>query len=88
MATAASLYALHEASNGTPDRINTKMIAVGLMQTPAGDGSSMTAGPSYEYVDSVKARPHESVPTTGGERLQCELVNVFTYASNRLSIFG
>jgi hypothetical protein len=55
MATAASLYALHEASNGTPDRINTaiglmyelKMIAVGLMQTPAGDGSTMTAGPSY-----------------------------------------
>jgi hypothetical protein len=36
-----------------------KMIAV---QTPAGDGSNMTAGPSYEYVDSVKARPHESGP--------------------------
>ena len=32
-----------------------KMIAVSLMQTPAGDGSGMTAGPSFEYVGAMSA---------------------------------
>lgn len=55
------LNALHAAFNGEPSRINVaiglmyelKMIAVSLMQTPAGDGSTMTAGPSFEYVGAV-----------------------------------
>jgi hypothetical protein len=55
------LNALHTAFNGEPDRINTaiglmyelKMLAVSLMQTSLDDGSGMTAGPSYEYVDRL-----------------------------------
>jgi hypothetical protein len=55
------LNALHQAFNGAPDRIDAaiglmyelRMIAVGLMQTPVGDGSPQTAGPSYEYVDTA-----------------------------------
>jgi hypothetical protein len=55
------LNALHTAFNGAPTRINTaiglmyelKMIAVSLMQTPAGDGSKATAGPSFEYVGAL-----------------------------------
>jgi Ferritin-like len=55
------LNALHTAFNGEPTRINTaiglmyelKMIAVGLMQTPAGDGSKATAGPSFEYIGAL-----------------------------------
>jgi hypothetical protein len=57
------LNALHAAFNGRPEQINTaiglmyelKMIAVSLMQTPVGDGSNMTAGPSYEYIDAAQA---------------------------------
>jgi hypothetical protein len=57
------LNALHVAFNGQPAQINTaiglmyelKMIAVSLMQTPLGDGSNMTAGPSFEYIDAVQA---------------------------------
>lgn len=57
------LNALHIAFNGQPAQINTaiglmyglKMIAVSLMQTPLGDGSNMTAGPSFEYIDAVQA---------------------------------
>lgn len=53
------LNALHTAFNGTPDNINVaiglmyelKMLAVSLMQTEADDGTNMTAGPSYVYVD-------------------------------------
>jgi disulfide oxidoreductase YuzD len=54
------LNALHTAFNGHPDKIDAaiglmyelKMIAVSLMQTPAGDGSNATAGPSYEYIEA------------------------------------
>jgi hypothetical protein len=57
------LNALHVAFNGEPARIRAaiglmyelKMIAVSLMQTPVATGSSMTAGPSYEYVDAMSA---------------------------------
>lgn len=53
------LNALHTAFNGKPGRINAaiglmyalKMEAVALMQTPIGDGSGQTAGPSFEYVE-------------------------------------
>jgi hypothetical protein len=56
------LNALHIAFNGQPDRIKVaiglmyelKMIAVSLMQTPIGDGSNATAGPSYQYVEQVQ----------------------------------
>lgn len=52
------LNVLHVAFNGEPAMINTalglmyelKMIAVSLMQTPIGNGSNATAGPSFEYV--------------------------------------
>ena len=55
------LNALHTAFNGQPARIDVaigcmyelKMIAVSLMQTPIGDGSKMTAGPSFEYIGAV-----------------------------------
>jgi hypothetical protein len=57
------LNALHTAFNGQPAQIETaiglmyslKMIAVSLMQTPLGDGSNMTVGPSFEYIDAVQA---------------------------------
>jgi hypothetical protein len=57
------LNALHTAFNGQPDWINVaiglmyefKMIAVSLMQTPAGDGSKMTAGPTFEYIEAAQA---------------------------------
>jgi hypothetical protein len=55
------LNALHTAFNGQPGKIDVaiglmyelKMIAVSLMQTPVGDGSHLTAGPSYEYIDAI-----------------------------------
>jgi hypothetical protein len=55
------LNVLHAAFNGEPAKINTaiglmyelKMIAVSLMQTPIGDGSKTTAGPSFEYIDAL-----------------------------------
>jgi hypothetical protein len=58
LAYSSLLNALHTAFNGEPAKINVaiglmyelKMIAVSLMQTPAGDGSDRTAGPSYEYI--------------------------------------
>ena len=57
------LNTLHIAFNGQPAHINTaiglmyelKMIAVSLMRTPLCDGSNMTAGPSFEYIDAVQA---------------------------------
>jgi hypothetical protein len=57
------LNALHTAFNGEPAKINTaiglmyelKMIAVSLMQTPVGDGSKTTAGPSFEYIEALSA---------------------------------
>lgn len=57
------LNVLHAAFNGEPAKIDTaiglmyelKMIAVSLMQTPAGDGSKMTAGPSFEYIGALSA---------------------------------
>lgn len=57
------LNALHTAFNGQPAQMKTaiglmyelKMIAVSLMQTPLGDGSNMTAGPSFEYIDAIQA---------------------------------
>jgi hypothetical protein len=63
LAYSALLNALHTAFNGQPDRINVaiglmyelKMIAVSLMQTPAGDGSKMTAGPTFEYIEAAQA---------------------------------
>ena len=55
------LNALHSAFNGQPAKIDVaiglmyelKMIAVSLMQTPAGDDSTMTAGPSFEYIGAL-----------------------------------
>ena len=55
------LNALHAAFNGEPAKIDVaiglmyslKMIAVSLMQTPAGDGSNLTAGPSFEYIGAL-----------------------------------
>ena len=63
LAYSSLLNALHTAFNGQPDRINVaiglmyelKMIAVSLMQTPAGDGSKMTAGPTFEYIEAAQA---------------------------------
>jgi hypothetical protein len=57
------LNVLHDAFNGQPARIKgaiglmyeLKMVAVSLMQTPAAQGSAMTAGPSYEYVHVASA---------------------------------
>jgi hypothetical protein len=57
------LNTLHAAFNGQPDQINIaiglmyelKMIAVALMQTPTGDGSGQTAGPTFEYVEAAQA---------------------------------
>jgi hypothetical protein len=59
------LNALHEAFNGQPAKINTaiglmyelKVEAVALMQTPAGDGTGLTAGPSYEYTNTQGGMP-------------------------------
>jgi hypothetical protein len=56
------LNALHAAFNGQLDQINVaiglmyelKMIAVGLMQTPIGDGSGQTAGPTFEYIEAAQ----------------------------------
>ncbi len=53
------LNALHKAFNGHPDNIQVamglmyelKIEAVGLMSTELGDGSGLTAGPSYQYVN-------------------------------------
>ena len=56
------LNALHQAFNGAPDRIDAaiglmyelRMIAVGLMQTPVGDGSPQDRqGRGFEYVDTA-----------------------------------
>ncbi len=55
------LNALHTAFNGAADNINVaiglmyelKMLAVSLMQTPLDDGSGLTAGPSFEYIDRL-----------------------------------
>jgi Ferritin-like len=63
LAYSSLLNALHTAFNGQPDRINVaiglmyelKMIAVSLMQTPIGDGSSQTAGPTFEYIEAPQA---------------------------------
>ncbi|HLM46161.1 MAG TPA: ferritin-like protein [Myxococcaceae bacterium] len=54
------LNVLHEAFNGQPKRINTalglmydlKVQAVSLMRTPVGPDSKLTAGPSFEYVNT------------------------------------
>jgi hypothetical protein len=62
LAYSSLLNALHTAFNGQPDRINVaiglmyelKMIAVSLMQTPIGDGSSLTAGPTFEYIEAAQ----------------------------------
>jgi hypothetical protein len=61
-AYSSALNALHSAFNGQPERINVaiglmyelKTIAVALMQTPVGDGSNSTAGPTFEYIDTVQ----------------------------------
>lgn len=53
------LNALHQSFNGDPDNIDVaiglmyelKVQAVSLMSTELDDGSGMTAGPSYEYVN-------------------------------------
>ncbi|HEX2641464.1 MAG TPA: ferritin-like protein [Thermoanaerobaculia bacterium] len=53
------LNALHKSFNGEPDNIDVaiglmyelKVQAVSLMSTELGDGSGMTAGPSYQYVN-------------------------------------
>lgn len=63
LAYSSLLNALHTAFNGQPQRINAaiglmyelKMIAVSLMQTPAGDGSNMTAGPTFEYLEAAQS---------------------------------
>lgn len=56
------LNVLHNTFNGRPELINAaiglmyelKMIAVALMQTPLADGSTQTAGPTFEYIDAVQ----------------------------------
>jgi rubrerythrin len=63
LAYSSLLNVLHTAFNGHPDRINAaiglmyelKMIAVSLMQTPIGTGSTLTAGPTFEYVEVAQA---------------------------------
>ncbi len=53
------LNALHESFNGKPDNINVAMglmyalriEAVSLMSTELNDGTGLTAGPSYQYVN-------------------------------------
>jgi hypothetical protein len=53
------LNALHQAFNGKPDNINVaiglmyelRIEAVSLMSTELGDGTGLTAGPSYQYVN-------------------------------------
>jgi hypothetical protein len=63
LAYSSLLNTLHAAFNGQPDRINVaiglmyelKMVAVSLMQTPIGDGSGKTAGPTFEYIGVPQA---------------------------------
>jgi hypothetical protein len=63
LAYSSLLNALHTAFNGQPQQINAaiglmyelKMIAVSLMQTPAGDGSNMTAGPTFQYIEAAQS---------------------------------
>lgn len=53
------LNALHDTFNGQPERLDAaiglmydlRVMAVSLMQTDTGDGSGLTLGPSFEYVD-------------------------------------
>jgi hypothetical protein len=62
---ASLLNALHDAFNGRPDRLDAaiglmydlRVMAVSLMQTDTGDGSGLTVGPSFEYVDSQGGMP-------------------------------
>jgi Ferritin-like len=57
------LNALHDAFNGAPERLDAaiavmfdlKLVAVALLQTPAGDG--LNVGPSYEYVGTQGGMP-------------------------------
>src|SRR5207247_7361546 len=56
---ASLLNALHQTFNGHPERIDAaiglmydlRVMAVSLVQTDTGDGSGLTVGPSFEYVD-------------------------------------
>jgi len=53
------LNTLHDTFNGHPEKLNTaiglmfdlRVQAVALMQTDTGDGSGLTVGPSFEYVN-------------------------------------
>jgi len=64
------LNALHESFNGKPDNIQVAMglmyelriEAVSLMSTELGDGSGLTAGPSYHYVNVQGGMGPASVP--------------------------
>jgi hypothetical protein len=55
------LNALHDAFNGHPEKLDAafglmydlRVEAVSLMQTDTGDGSGLTVGPSFEYVDAL-----------------------------------
>jgi hypothetical protein len=59
------LNALHEAFNGRPEKLDAafglmydlRVEAVSLMQTDTGDGSGLTVGPSFEYVDAPGGMP-------------------------------
>jgi hypothetical protein len=69
------LNALHVSFNGHPDNIQVAMglmyalriEAVSLMSTELGDGSGLTAGPSYQYVNvqgGVQAPPRDVTGVT------------------------
>jgi hypothetical protein len=53
------LNALHDTFNGQPDNLDAaiglmfdlRVMVVSLVQTDTGDGSGLTVGPSFEYVD-------------------------------------
>jgi quinol monooxygenase YgiN len=59
------LHALHETFNGDPSKLDSaigmmfdlRVLAVALMQTDTGDGSGLTVGPSFEYVQAQGGMP-------------------------------
>jgi predicted enzyme related to lactoylglutathione lyase/quinol monooxygenase YgiN len=69
------LNTLHEAFNGDPPKLNDaigmmfdlRVLAVALMQTDAGDGSGLTVGPSFEFVQVQGGMP--STETSGNNPL-------------------
>jgi hypothetical protein len=62
---ASLLNALHDTFNGHPDKLEAaiglmydlRVMAVSLMQTDTGDGTGLTVGPSFEYVQVQGGMP-------------------------------